>query len=255
MVMAKKRSVASPNDGWPATMVASTALNTATPVPSLKRLSPSTIAASPAGALTWRTRVTTAMGSVAARIDPSKKPLAQLSPSARWVSVPTRRTVTTTPTVASRLTGSSRLRSSGKSSVSAASKTSPGTKASRMTSAPTWGNCSPGSRPTKTPAPASTTGYGRTRARLETSPSTVASAPTRMSNRRKRCCAVKPLDLEDHAVARGLDLGPQLLGQVGGQLPRMGPPHGHPEVGEDGEARLRIFDDSLGVFEAEMREP
>src|SRR5437899_11852570 len=104
-----------------------------------------------------------------------------------------------------------------------------------------------------TTAPASPTGYGRARARLETSHSTVASAPTRMSNRRKRCCGVKRLDLEDHAVARGLDLGPQLLGQVGGQLPRMSPPHGHPEVGEDGEPRLRIFDDSLGVVDAEMR--
>src|SRR5437660_3521645 len=252
MVISTKRIVASPNEGWPATMVASTALKTATPVPSLKRLSPSRMAASPAGALSWRRSVTTAMGSVAARIAPSSIPLAQLKPSARWVRVPIKRTVRATPTVARRLTGSRRRRSSGRSRVRAASNTSPGTKARRITSAPTCGSCSPGSSPTTTPAAASTTGYGSIRARLETRPSTVASAPTRMSSSRKRCWGVTRLDLEGHAVPRRFDLGAETLREVGGQLPGVRAPHGHPVVGENCKARLGVADDSLSVVEAQV---
>src|SRR5690348_14356718 len=61
-------------------------------------------------------------------------------------------------------------------------------------------------------------------------------------------------DLEDHSVTRRPDLGSQALSHVGGQLPWMCAPHGHPEVSQNGESRLGVADDSLRVVEAEVRE-
>ena len=139
-------------------MVPSTAANTATPVPSLSKLSPSRIEARPAGALMRRNSVTTAIGSVAARMAPSSIPSAQLKPTSRCVSAPISTTVKATPTVTSKPTGSRRRLSSARSRARAASKTRPGTKAIRRMSPPMRGSGVPGSRPTTTPARASTTG-------------------------------------------------------------------------------------------------
>src|SRR5712692_4248003 len=217
-----KRTAASPKDGAPARMVARTALNTATPVPSLSRLSPSRMAASPEGALSCRSNVTTAIGSVAARIEPSSMPLAQLKPSNRWVRVPIKSTVAATPAVARRPTGRRRRLNSGKSSVSAASNTSPGRTADGRVSRP---------------------GRARSPARPPGSATAGSAAAAKL-----------PLDLQDHAVPRCLDLCAQSLREVGGQLPWVGAPHCHPEMREDGEPRLGVPDDAFDVGKAQVRE-
>src|SRR5438034_3445105 len=254
-VSSRKRTIASVADGDPLTIVPRTALNAATPVPSFRRLSPSRIALSPAGAATRRSRVTTAMGSVAARIAPISMPSAHEKPTSRWVSAPIRTTVSATPTVTRSPTGSSRRRNSARSSVSAASKTSPGTNATSRMSAPICGSGVPGRSPTSTPASASTTGYGTNRALLETRPRTVAMPPTRMSSRRNRCWAVmRCSQLDRHAVTRGLHLGAEALGEVRRNLPRMRAPDRHPEVRDDREARFRVANDALDVGEAKVRQ-
>src|SRR5487761_318894 len=264
-VISTNLSDASPIDGAPLAMVASTAVKTATPVPSLNRLSPSRMAERPDGAFIWRISVTTAIGSVAARMAPSSMLLAQLKPRVRWVNVPISTTVSATPAVARSPIGASRRRSSGRSRVSAASKINPGTKARRMTSEPTWPSWPPGSNPMTTPAAASTTGEGTIRARLDTRPSTVARAPTRIRRSRNLCCGLKGpprthgasgflgfSHLEAHSVAGGFHLDAQPLGQVRGELPRMRAPHGHAVVGEDGELGFCLADDALGVVEAQV---
>src|SRR6266571_2334648 len=264
-VSSRKRTIASVVDGDPLTIVPRTALNAATPVPSFRRLSPSRIALSPAGAATRRSRVTTAMGSVAARIAPISMPSAHEKPTSRWVSAPMRTTVSATPTVTRSPTGSSRRRNSARSSVSAASNTSPGTNATSRMSAPICGSGVPGRSPTSTPASASTTGYGTSRVLLERRPRTVAMPPTRMSSRRNRCWAVMrgPREIADfegcsqldrHAVARGFHLGAEALGEVRRNLPRMRAPDRHPEVRDDREARFGVANDALDVGEAKVRQ-
>src|SRR5260370_29027399 len=62
-------------------------------------------------------------------------------------------------------------------------------------------------------------------------------------------------DLEDHSVACRLDLGSQALSHVGGQLPRMRAPYGHPKVRQNGEPRLGVADDLLGIGETEVGQP
>src|SRR6266849_7241906 len=62
-------------------------------------------------------------------------------------------------------------------------------------------------------------------------------------------------DLEDHSVSGRLDLGSQALSHVGGQLPWVRAPHGHPKVGENCEPRRGGADDLLGVGEAEVGQP
>src|SRR5882672_6269755 len=252
-VISRKRIVASPKDGDPLRMVARTAEKTATPVPSLNRLSPSRIAASPPGAFNRRSSVTTAIGSVAARIAPKRNPLAQLKPSSGWVTAPISSTVMATPTVASSETGSILRRSSARSRVRAAAKTRPGTNASRITLPPRRGNWPPGSSPTAMPAAASTTGYGSRRARFETRPSTVARAPTRMSSSRKRCSAFIS-QLDAHSVARCFHLGADALRQVGRELPGMCAPDRHAVVREDGKPRLCLTDDPLRIRKAQVRQ-
>src|SRR2546423_7229366 len=254
-VSSRKRMVASVADGEPLTIVPSTALNAATPVPSLRRLSPSRIAVSPAGAATRRSRVTTAMGSVAARMAPISMPSAHEKPMRTWVAAPMRTTVSATPTVTSSPTGSSRRRDSSVPRVSAASRTSPGTNATSRMSAPMRGSGVPGRIPTTTPASASTTGYGKNRALLETRPRIVAMPPTRMSSRRNRCWAVmRCSQLDRHAVARGLHLGAEALGEVCRNLPGMRAPDRHAEVRDDRKSRLGVANDALDVREAEVRQ-
>src|SRR6267378_5284020 len=252
-VISRNRTVASPKDGEPLRMVARTAEKTATPVPSLNKLSPSRIAASPPGAFNLRSSATTAIGSVAARIAPKRNPLAQLKPSSMCVRAPISSTVSATPAVASSDTGSIRRRSSTRSSVRAASKIRPGTKASRITLPPRRGNCPPGSNPTAMPATASTTGYGNSRARRDTRPRTVARAPTRMSRSRKRCSPVIS-ELDAHSDTSRLDLGADALREVGRDLPGVGAPDRHAVMGEDGKAGLGLTDDPLRIRQAKVRQ-
>src|ERR1700681_148645 len=57
---------------------------------------------------------------------------------------------------------------------------------------------------------------------------------------------------EGHAVARGLYLGANALGQVGRELSWMRARHGHAVVREDRETGLGVTDDPLSVGEAEV---
>ena len=91
---------------WPPwRMAAAIAANATRAVPSLNRLSFSTIVRRRAGALTFRKVATTAMVSVAARIEPSSRAKSQGRPRPKWRMPPATKTVTSIPGTARSTTG------------------------------------------------------------------------------------------------------------------------------------------------------
>ena len=145
-----------PTSKVPRWMVARIAAKATSAVPSLKRLSFSTMVRSRAGARTLRKVAMTAMVSVAARIAPTRSATSPGSPSPKWRMPPATKTVRKTPGTASSTTGQTSLRRRRRSVEIAASNSRTGRKTWMTTSGsrPIWGKaCRPVSAaPTTTSA-------------------------------------------------------------------------------------------------------
>ncbi len=151
-------------------------------MPSLKRLSPSTVAARRCGTPSRRKVAITAAGSVAATMAPTMKPSSRGSPVPRKSAAATTTATTMTPGPASRATLPADRRRAVRSMWMAASKTSPGRSTTRTSSGVT-SSCRSGSNSEAT-SPTATKARVNGIAVLRMTRPTAAATVRKMTNRR-----------------------------------------------------------------------